>query len=510
MSLLFDELCEANSDSEIRHTLDNLPEDLSSLFAKILRRCQLLRGGHELQRRLLKLVVAPNLTAQQVLVALSVEIGSTAWSADRALHDISAPLSLCGSLAMLDEEDLTVRFVHESVKLFILNEEYPDHPCPVSQTDAHTEMGFILLTYLNFGVIKDMDRRISNNVVPEVPVSHIPTRIIEQSLSRLSSTQFVKSATTKALRLLKSGSSQHDMSSFISAHIGRHEEQTALNFDELQPLLDYAQKQCLRHTKMISPNIALEPVIANSWAALETHWLVGGFVIHERLPKDWLESDLRCSIKWVAWAICESQTALLRHFLRSRSTTSIRLTGLVLLALPYLLHAKGSDFVSSLTRDMRELVQSFDHLLKSSSPSFMTFSWLRLADFKSLSYDWYSLIDHEAVKAELLSVSGASRSVRERYKALRLCFFYVSTSQVDLHTMMPRHEMKKDIFQPFDRPLPLRTWDIWFWTNVSASLTKKFARYWFNRSHVDVFADVDPEWSDNFLVSTIFQKRFEV
>jgi hypothetical protein len=52
--------------------------------------------------------------------ALSVVPGDTLWTPSRLLNDVYLVLACCGCLLTVDEEEVTVRFIHHSVKQFLL------------------------------------------------------------------------------------------------------------------------------------------------------------------------------------------------------------------------------------------------------------------------------------------------------------------------------------------------------------------------------------------------------
>jgi hypothetical protein len=124
------------------------------------------------------------------------------------INDIEATLGCCGSLITVDEEELTVRFAHHSVKQFVVGKmesvyysgplEYQCDP-----EDAERQMGYIIVTYLSYGVFVTQLWRV---VVPKIPAKDAPSKIIisvlDQSKSRIS----VKSLAIGLLRSRKESS----------------------------------------------------------------------------------------------------------------------------------------------------------------------------------------------------------------------------------------------------------------------------------------------------------------
>ena len=60
------------------------------------------------------------MVTEELREALSVIPGDVDWNPAKLLNDVHSTLGSCGSLIFIDEEELTVRLVHPSVKLFLL------------------------------------------------------------------------------------------------------------------------------------------------------------------------------------------------------------------------------------------------------------------------------------------------------------------------------------------------------------------------------------------------------
>jgi hypothetical protein len=80
---------------------------------------------------------------------------------------------------MVEEEGMTVRFVHSSVKQFLID--------PGSQTDwkltidtSHGHMADVIITYLNYGVFEK--QLVKRPEPPKLSVGSAPSTIIQSSL----------------------------------------------------------------------------------------------------------------------------------------------------------------------------------------------------------------------------------------------------------------------------------------------------------------------------------------
>ncbi|KAL7755715.1 hypothetical protein ACKLNR_014242 [Fusarium oxysporum f. sp. zingiberi] len=192
--LQINSLCLAKTDESIRHAFADLPRDLPGTFSRILEQSAAL--GNEDQRRILELITAAYrpLTTDELRESLSVVPGDPDWNPARMPNNIYAALACCGSLVVVDEETLSVKLIHHSVKQFLLSgpEGVTSQTCTIQ--DANRAMADVLMTYLNYGVF---DTQVSNRVIPQVRHGAVPMKVISSVLDS-SSIQKV------ALRLLKS------------------------------------------------------------------------------------------------------------------------------------------------------------------------------------------------------------------------------------------------------------------------------------------------------------------
>ena len=183
------------TDDAIRQALVDLPKDLSETFTRILAKSGV--AGQPYQRRILELIIVAQrpLQIEELRESLSVVPGNTTWNPATLLNDIYSTLACCGSLVIVDEEELTVRLVHHSVKQFILTEFNTSTSIGFTTAEAHRTMRDIIITYLNYGVF---ERQLSTTVVPQIMTGSAPSKIIRSTLHSSGSVRNI------ALKLLKS------------------------------------------------------------------------------------------------------------------------------------------------------------------------------------------------------------------------------------------------------------------------------------------------------------------
>lgn len=196
VALQIKSLCTMKTDSAIRQALADLPPDLPTTFSRILRRSEKL--GKAYQNPILELIAVARrpLTSRELQEALGVIPGITTLNPANIPNDIHSTLSCCGSLVIIDEEELTVRFVHRSVKQFLVSDfrDFTDKACTIES--MQTRMTSIIVTYLNYGVF---ETQLSKVVVPQISAESMPNRIISSTLNSPNSVR------QHALKLLKSG-----------------------------------------------------------------------------------------------------------------------------------------------------------------------------------------------------------------------------------------------------------------------------------------------------------------
>ncbi|KAK3324342.1 hypothetical protein B0T19DRAFT_464325 [Cercophora scortea] len=159
VSLQLQTICLEMNDAAIRQALRDIPRDLPATFDHILSKSRCM--APEYQSVVLKMLACAfrPLTTDEIRAALSIAVGSTIWTEDRMINDVNKTLACCGSLVVVDEEELTVHLVHSSARQFLLGEMKPDldsnsnssslQQWQFSIQDAHRQMTGTTATYLS-------------------------------------------------------------------------------------------------------------------------------------------------------------------------------------------------------------------------------------------------------------------------------------------------------------------------------------------------------------------------
>ena len=285
-------ICQQTSDEDIIQTLEDLPKDMDETYARILRR---LDKDSAKGRRILATVAAAErpMTTEELREALAVEPGNTTFKASSLSNNISATLARCaGSLLAVDEEDLTVRFVHQSVRQFLtdriaIDSELTHYRIDVEQ--ANLLLGEVCVTYLNFGVfnsqlVKAKDPALWKDVSPR---TILQTTLPEETM-----------ASKLALRILKGAKTAQGSLGQQLDNLAAMNKTPGLT----HAFLAYAREYVLTHTKALldcDPTIEILfwKVIRGSLEVVQCPWA--------------LSADLGSKVAWIPWAVEHEHIGLL-------------------------------------------------------------------------------------------------------------------------------------------------------------------------------------------------------
>ena len=150
-----------------RKALGILPTELYDTFEGVIERIQQSRGHSELGMKVLlwlHLAIRP-LKLEELQHALAVELGDTQFEVDN-IPSRKAILDCCLGLVLVDEEAMTVRFVHYSL------EEYFRLQSAIHFPDGYINVAETCLIYLNFPKIREHCRSMAElkNKVHEFPL----------------------------------------------------------------------------------------------------------------------------------------------------------------------------------------------------------------------------------------------------------------------------------------------------------------------------------------------------
>jgi ankyrin repeat protein len=321
VSLQIQSLCDMRTDQAIRDALADLPKDLSETFSRILHKSG--RLGQPYQTQLLQLVVAAYrpLTIDELREALSVVPGDTVWTESRLLNDVHSVLACCGCLLTVDEEEATVRFVHHSVKQFLLTRSSDLRKIAFTAEKAQRAMADIIVTYLSYGIFRT---ELSKTRVPPVVIESAPSHVVRTAIGSSNTVQAF------ALKLLKSRKQpSFDISKTLAEARKPFWSKTVEEFR----FYSYARVHWLRHifyvsgqemtmyglsVRLIDRWVLESDVTANDWAAFAWAANNGNEGIAKRLVElgkvnaNWIDRDGRT---WLSLAAENGHEAVVKLLL---------------------------------------------------------------------------------------------------------------------------------------------------------------------------------------------------
>jgi hypothetical protein len=185
-------LCTFQTDADIREALAHLPDDLSDIYNRLL---QQQGPAQKYQKRIFEFIIAAQrpITTEELREALGVILGHTTRTPAKLINNVYSALGTCGCLIVIEEEELTIRFVHPSVQDFLFQCYEGFGNTDMVFEECNETMADVIVTYLSYGVF---DTQISRFRVPQMEVGTAPSRIIE------SITAVSKNAQNLALKLL--------------------------------------------------------------------------------------------------------------------------------------------------------------------------------------------------------------------------------------------------------------------------------------------------------------------
>ncbi|KAH7401756.1 hypothetical protein DE146DRAFT_779970, partial [Phaeosphaeria sp. MPI-PUGE-AT-0046c] len=195
VALQIQSLCSMKTDYAVKKALTDLPRDLSETFARILQKSG--SSDPALQTKTLQLVLAAYrpLTTDELREALSVTPGDATWDPSKVLNNVYTALACCGCLLAVDEEELTVRVVHHSVKQYILGELDGVKHTKFSLEEAQRMLADTVVTYLGYGVFGTEISRVHTRpmVAQSAPSKIVRATMGSSNTARHFATKFLES-----------------------------------------------------------------------------------------------------------------------------------------------------------------------------------------------------------------------------------------------------------------------------------------------------------------------------
>ncbi len=241
-----EDICSQKCDSDIRQTLRKLPKDLPEIYSRIISRIICI-GHAELAKKIFLWVATAQrpMLVEEIREAIAVEPHQEYSDRQRFINDMSQIVSWCGNLIVMDEEDGTVQFTHQTVKTFLLD------GCPdktnvefhFQQAQIDLYAGEICVTYLNFN---DFKRKLIKQ--PKALPLPAPEAILDATLSSgLNSKPAYIWGKLAQLRKRYRGQNL-DSGQLFNTEALRKDLEEAVELQKEHPFLSYASEYWLHHS----------------------------------------------------------------------------------------------------------------------------------------------------------------------------------------------------------------------------------------------------------------------
>jgi len=161
VSLIFHELRNARTSTDVRKILDEVPTDMNELYARILDSMSEASYGKALAKAILTWTVCSTRAMQtsELYEALQLDLKDSTDSVERSIR------SCCGQLVYIDAHS-QVQMIHLTARAFLRSDI--DSEFAIKRTEGHRQLLLTCLQYLNGNDMKGPGRRkLSNSNIPK-------------------------------------------------------------------------------------------------------------------------------------------------------------------------------------------------------------------------------------------------------------------------------------------------------------------------------------------------------
>lgn len=182
--LVIEEICAQPSDKDMIGALQHLPISISELFERKISRLK-RRKGSSSAMDVLRLcgVCRRPLTLDEFQELLSIQPGQKILDRASMPNDMSKVISDCCGLVFVDEEEMTVHYVHRSFRDHLFTDDGSVKERFVDE-DLDKHLGALCLTYLHFNDFKRQLMRVPKGFHAAIDPLSIGTMPVEGPLSR--------------------------------------------------------------------------------------------------------------------------------------------------------------------------------------------------------------------------------------------------------------------------------------------------------------------------------------
>lgn len=304
-----DDVCNAESDAEIKRVLNNLPKDLSETYARLLGR---ITGPQRqvLAKRMFQWIICARrpLHVEELREAIAFTIEDQFFDREKLPTDMPRLIRGCGNLVVIDEGTQEVYLAHYTVQQYILSEEGTSQDSGqdyhFTLKEVNEAIGEVCIAYLSFS---DFERQVSKEI--NKPMIEI--------------TAFQRAAATGTVgNLGLVGKTMRQAISFV------HKSNASANLDSLD--IDYQHLLPKRHphSERLFESYRLLNYIVDNWLFHTTAFgstsptrremVFAGLILEKRLPfkfRPWDTVKTQGNLDYLCllgWALANDHVPMLR------------------------------------------------------------------------------------------------------------------------------------------------------------------------------------------------------
>ncbi|KAL3421159.1 ankyrin repeat protein [Phlyctema vagabunda] len=242
-----DDLCNAESDAEITSTLQNLPNDLSETYDRLLDRIVGVERQSLVKRMFQWIICARRpLTVDELCEAIAFDIDDSYWDESKIPTDIFRLIRASGNLFVVQKESREIQLAHYTIQQHILDTKNSTGKffCFKLQ-EANEIVGETCAAYLNFSdfetqIVPHVDNGVTANMAA-----------VERAVPEIGKVNLIASSSTSMAAFSLLGRVFLANSKATNIDYGRHvrwEKQPVENLLENYRLLAYVRQNWLWHT----------------------------------------------------------------------------------------------------------------------------------------------------------------------------------------------------------------------------------------------------------------------
>ncbi|CZR67167.1 uncharacterized protein PAC_17066 [Phialocephala subalpina] len=143
------DLCDADSDHQIKKVLNNLPQSLSETYDRLLSRIEGFERAAMIERMFKWLVCARQpLHVDEVQEGIAFALDDTEWNQDKIITDLNRLVRACSNLVIIDAETNVIQLSHYTVEQYLLQSDTSRFH--FTRLEADVMAGEFCVAYLSF------------------------------------------------------------------------------------------------------------------------------------------------------------------------------------------------------------------------------------------------------------------------------------------------------------------------------------------------------------------------